>query len=139
MCHFISFLLCIWLSLKSKNSWQCQITATEVRIFLTFCYLLAFFVLLWTSLTYDISKHNKLTSNINSYFQCLANGIHDQLDCEQYRRKFEDMSIPWLVALHQILIAFLNVSNLPLIIEYKRMKEVVLSILGHRTVKLTST
>ena len=124
--------------LKSKHSWLwlCQITATEMRIFLTFCYLLAFYVLLWTSITYDISKHNKLTFNIRAYFRCLANGVHDQLDCEQYRREFEDLSIPWLVALHRILIAFLNMSNLPLIIEYKRVKEVVRSIIGHRSVKL---
>ena len=125
------------ISNKKKNSWLCQVTASEVKIFLIFCYLLAFFAVLWTSVTYDISKHDELTSKIGTYFRCLANGVHDQLDCEQYRREFEDMSIKWLNVLYLLFIAFLNVSNLPLVIEYRRMKEVVVSTLGQHKVKGT--
>ena len=121
----------------SKNSWLCQVTAPEVKIFLIFCYLLAFFAILWTSITHSTSNHDELAISIGTYFRCLANGVHEQLDCEQYRREFEDLSIPGLLVLYRILAAFLNVSNLPLIIEYKSVKNIVLSTLGRQTVKDT--
>ena len=122
---------------KQKNSWLCQVTAPEVKIFLVFCYLPAFFVALWTSIIYGFSKHDELTIKIGAYFWCLSNGVHDQLNCEKYRREFEDMNIAWLTALPQLLITFLNLSNLPLAIEYRRVKEVIFSTLGHHTVKET--
>ena len=121
----------------SKNSWLCQVTAPEVKIFLIFCYLLAFFAILWTSITHSTSNHDELAINIGTYFRCLANGFQEQLDCERYRREFEDLSIPGLLVLYRILAAFLNVSNLPLIIEYKSVKNIVLSTLGQHTVKDT--
>ena len=124
---------------KRKNSWLCQVTAPEVKIFLIFCYLLAFFAALWTYLTYTTSKQDELATKIGTYFQCLANGAHNQLDCEQYRREFENLSIYWLHVLLLLLGAFVNVSNLPLVIEFKKVKEVVLSTLGRYTVRETSS
>ena len=81
-------------------------------------------------MTYEISRHNKTVIEIGTYIRCLANGIHDGVDCEQYRKNFEEISLPLLVALYLVLSAFLNVSNLPLIIEYKSMKQAILSTLG---------
>ena len=115
----------------------CQVTAPEVKIFLIFCYLLAFYAVLWTSITYGISKSDELVVAIGSYFQCSINGVHDQLDCEQHRREFEDISIRWLHVLYPLIGAFLNVSNLPLIIEYQRVKAAILSTLSRDTVKET--
>ena len=124
---------------KKKNSRLCQVTAPEVKIFLIFCYLLALFAALWATVTYNISKYNELATKMGMYFQCLANGVHNQQDCEQYRREFENLSIRWLHPLHLLLGAFLNLSNLPLVIEFKRVKEVVFSTLGRYTVKETSS
>ena len=122
---------------KSKNSWLCQVTAPEVKIFLIFCYLLAFFAVLWTSVIYGVSKHNELIAKVGLYFRCLANGVHDQQDCDQYRREFENLDVRWLQVLFSILFAFVNISNLPLIIQYKKVKYIVLSIVGRDTVDET--
>ena len=118
---------------KSENSWLCQVTASEVKIFVIFCYLLAVLAVLWTSLTYDISTHDERAVKIGTYFQCSANGVHDQLDCEPFRREFEDLSIRSLQVLYLILVAFLSISNLPLVIEYKSVKDIILSTLGRDT------
>ena len=122
---------------KSESSWLCQITAPEVKIFLIFSYQLLFLASLWSSLTHAISKHDETAIAIGSYLWCSINGVHDQLDCEQYRKEFEDLSIPELYILNLLLLSFLNISNLPLIIEYKSVKNTVLSILGRDSVKET--
>ena len=123
---------------KSKNSWLCRVTAPEVKIFLIFCYLLAFFAVLWTYVTYNMSKQNEFTTKVGLYFRCLANGVHDQQDCEQYRREFQDLNMNWLHILVPLLFTFLNMSNLPLIIEYKKVKYIVLSIVGRDTTNETN-
>ena len=122
---------------KSTGSGPFRVTASEVKIFAIFCYLLVVLAVLWTSLTYDISKYNETAIKIGTYIRCSANGFHDQVDCEQYRKEFEDLSIHWLQVLYLLLVAFLNVSNLPLIIEYKSMKDIILSTLGRDTVRET--
>ena len=128
---------------KNNNSWFriCQFSASEVKIFLIFCYLLAVLAVLWTTLTYDISKSDETTTTVGTYIRCLAGGVHDGVDCEQYREQFEDITIQELQVLYLILVAFLNLSNLPLIIEYKSMKQMIIttlgSTLGRDTVKET--
>ena len=122
---------------KSEGFWLYQITASEVKIFLIFCYQLIFLAILWSSITHDISKHDETAIAMGSYFRCSINGVHDELDCEQYRREFEGLSVRGLQVLYLLLASFLNTSNLPLIIEYKSLKEVVLSTLGRYTVKET--
>ena len=120
---------------KSEDSWLCRVTASEVKIFLIFCYLLTVLAVLWTSLTYDISKHDETAIKIGTYKQCLAGGFHDGLDCEKYRKEFEELSVHGLLILYLILVAFLNASNLPLIIEYKSLKDFIISTLHLNTLK----
>ena len=126
---------------KKGDGWLCQFTASEVKIFIIFCYLLAVLAVLWTSLTYDISKHDETAIEIGTYFRCSINGVHDRLDCEQYREEFEEITIQELQVLYLVLLAFLNLSNLPLIIEYKSVKDMIISTinstLGRDTVKET--
>ena len=124
---------------KSKNSWLCQVTAPEAKIFLIFCYLLVYSAIMWSDFTYAISKKNEFESKIMAYFKCSINGIHNEDNCEQERKEIEDISLSWLFALHLVLAAFLNLSNLPLVIEYKKIKKIVLSALGRHTVKDTSS
>ena len=123
---------------KRENSRFCQFTTPEVKIFLIFCYLLISFIILWSTVTYDTSQYDETVIQIGSYVKCLANGIHDGLDCEQYRKNFEEISIDPLLVLYLVLFAFLNISNLPLIIEYKSLKQAILSTLGLDTVKETT-
>ena len=120
---------------KRGDGWLCQFTVSEVKILIIFCYLLAANAVLWTIITYNISKTGEYSIQIGSYFRCSANGIHDLLDCEQYREEFEALTIQELHVLYLILIAFLNLSNLPLIIEYKSVKDKIKSTLGHNAVK----
>ena len=121
---------------KDEDS-PCHVTASEVKIFLIFCYLLAVLAVLWTSITYDISKGIEVFIKIGIYLRCSANGIHDGLDCDPHREKVEELAIQWLQVLYLILVSFLSISNLPLIIEYKSMKVIILSTLGRDTVRET--
>ena len=122
---------------KSESFWLYRITASEVKIFLIFCYQLTFLAILWSSITHDISKHDETAVAIGSYFRCLINGFQEHLDCEPFRREFEGLSVRGLQVLYLLLASFLNMSNLPLIIEYKSLKDVILSTLGRDTVKET--
>ena len=112
------------------DSRLCQFTVPEVKIFFIFCYLLAVLAVLWTTLTYDISKVGESSIQIFSYFRCSINGVHDLLDCEQYREEFEEITIEELQVLYLVLVAFLNLSNLPLIIEYKSVKDKITSTIN---------
>ena len=109
---------------KSKSFWLCQITAPEVKILLIFIYQLIFSAMLWSNITYQISKQNETHIAIKFYFRCLINGFQEHLDCEPYRREFEGLSIQGLIVSYVLLVPFLNISNLPLIIEYKSLKNV---------------
>ena len=126
---------------KRGDGWLCQFTASEVKIFIIFCYLLTVLAVLWTSLTYDISKHDETAVEIGTYFRCSANGVHDLLPCEPYREEFEGLTIRELQVLYLVLVTFLNLSNLPLIIEYKSVKDMIISTLnstlGRDTLKET--
>ena len=70
---------------------------------------------------YQISKQNETHIAIKT---CLINGFQEHLDCEPYRREFEGLSIQGLIVSYMLLVPFLNISNLPLIIEYKSLKNV---------------
>ena len=65
----------------------------------------------------------------------LKRGVCNDLDCEHYRKEFEDLSNEGFLILQLILVAFLNVSNLPLIIEYRSIKEFIVSALSRSVVK----
>ena len=99
---------------KKGDGWLCQFTAPEVKILIIFCYQLTVLAVLWTTLNYNTSRGGEKAIQIGNYFRCSANGVHDLLDCEQYRKKFEALTIQELQVLHLILVAFLNFSNLPL-------------------------
>ena len=115
---------------KKGYSWLCQFTVPEVKILIIFCYLLAVLAVLWTTLTYTISKIGESSIQIFSYFQCSINGVHDLLDCEQYRKEFEEITVQELQVLYLVLLSFLNLSNLPLIIEYKSVKDKITSTIN---------
>ena len=91
--------------------------------------------LLWITLTYYITKYDETVIAMDTYMHCVAGGVHDDLDCEYYRKEFEDISDEGLWVAHLIIVAFLNVSNLPLIIEYRSIKEFIVSALSHSAVK----
>ena len=96
---------------------------------------------LWIRVTYGISKIGEYSIELGTYFRCSINGVHDHLDCEQYREEFEEITIQELQVLYLILFAFLNLSSLPLIIEYKCVKDKIISTinstLGRDTVRET--
>jgi len=115
---------------NTDGSKLCQLNASEVKIFLIFCYLLTFLVALWTTSSLDISNHENTSVHIGTYVQCLAGGVRDGLGCDVYRREFEALSYPGLLITYLILFAFLNISNLPLVIQYKTVKRVIVSKLS---------
>ena len=87
---------------KKGDGWLCQFSASEVKILIIFCYLLTVLAVLWTTATYDISKCGELSIETHSYFRCSANGFHDLLDCKQFRKKFEGITIQELQILYLI-------------------------------------
>ena len=115
---------------KKSDGWLCQFTAPEVKIFIVFCYMLTTSAVLWIYITYTISKNGEYSIQLGYYIGCSANGVHDHQKCEKFREEFEDLSVRWLLVLYYVLVAFLNLSMLPLIIEYKSVKDMIISKLS---------
>ena len=103
--------------------------------------MLTTFAVLWIYATYTISKNGEYSIQLVHYIGCSANGVHDHQDCQKFREEFEDLSVRWLQVLYFVLGSFLNLSMLPLIIEYKSVKDMIISklspTLGRDTVKET--
>ena len=115
---------------KKNDGWLCQFTAPEVKIFIVFCYMLTTFAVLWINITYKISKSGEYSIQLGKYIGCSANGVHDHQKCEKFREEFEGLSVRWLQVLYLVLGAFVNLSMLPLIIEYKSVKDMIISKLS---------
>ena len=126
---------------KKSDGWLCQLTAPEVKIFIVFCYMLTTFAVLWIYATYTIGKNGEYSIQLVRYIGCSANGVHDHQDCQKFREEFKDLSVRRLQVLYFVLGAFLNLSMLPLIIEYKSVKDMIISklspTLGRDTAKET--
>ena len=99
-----------------------KFSTPEVKIFLTFCYLLIVMVLLWTSTSIQISRFDATVSAIRTYAQCMSGGIREGLDCEPYRRDVEAHTNPVLLTVYFTLFSFLSYSNLPFLIQFQTFK-----------------
>ena len=115
---------------KKGDGQPCQFTVPEVKLLIIFCYMLTTMAVVWTNFTYGISKSGEYSIQIGSYMRCSINGVHDLLDCEQYREEFEGLTIQELQVLQLILVAFINLSVLALIIEYRSVKDTIISKLS---------
>ena len=100
-----------------------QLTVPEVKIFLTFCYLLVLMSILWTRSTLETSSFSRQAIFLVEYIQCMSGGVRRGLDCGEFRRNFENGSYPELTFTHLLLYIFLNFSNLPFVIEYQTTKQ----------------
>ena len=99
-----------------------KFSTSEVKIFLTFCYLLIVMVLLWTSSSIDSARFDNTVSTIRMYAQCMSGGIRKDLDCEPYKRDVESRTYPALLIAYFTLFSFLSYSNLPFLIQFKTIK-----------------
>ena len=97
-------------------------TISEVKIFLTFCYLLIVMVLLWTSISVHEARANTTLFVIDKYVRCMSGGVQKEQDCESYRRELEALSLPGLTIIYYTLFSFLSYSNLPFLIQFKTVK-----------------
>ena len=97
-------------------------STSEVKIFLTFCYLLIVMVMLWTAVSIHDARFGDTLSIILKYARCMSGGIRGELDCEPYRRSFEARTYPQLSFVYFTLFSFLNFSNLPFLLQYKSVK-----------------
>ena len=97
----------------------------EVKIFVTFSFLLVVLALLWISASIQISSFERTLFHITNYIQCNLGGIRLGLDCEEDRRQFEALSHPYLLAANIATYAILNLSNLPLVVQYDEVKQSV--------------
>ena len=102
-------------------------STSEVKIFLTFCYLLVVMVLLWTSASIESARFDTTISSIRTYAQCMSGGIRKKLDCEPYKRDVEARSYPALLIVYFTLFSFLSYSNLPFLIQFKTVKHFVVN------------
>ena len=99
-----------------------KFSTPEVKIFLTFCYLLIVMVLLWTSVSIESARFDVTVSAIRTYARCMSGGIREGLDCEPYRRDVEARTNPVLLTVYFTLFSFLSYSNLPFLIQFKTLK-----------------
>ena len=107
-----------------KKVRTCQFTTPEVKVFFGFCYLLAVLVSLWTISTVKGVTADAYQDRLEIYARCMATGS-DNPDCEQYKKQLEDLSYPALDVIYLLLIAFLNFSNLPFVVQFKTFKHSV--------------
>ena len=94
----------------------------EVKIFLTFCYMLIVMVLLWTSSSIGSARFDAVVSTIFTYARCQSGGIRKELDCEPYKRDVEALTYPTLQTIYFTLFSFLSYSNLPFLIQFQTFK-----------------
>ena len=111
--------------MKNRISKQKCFSIPEVKIFLTFSFLLVVLGLSWISVSFQVSSYEETLLHINNYIRCNLGGIRKGLDCEEERRKFEALSYPYLTAANTAAYAILNLSNLPLVLQYHNVKQSV--------------
>lgn len=99
-----------------------KISISEVKIFLTFCYLLVVMVLLWTNFSITNARFSTTISIMRTYVQCMSGGIRGKLDCEPHRRDLEARAYPALSITFFMLFSILSYSNLPFLIQFKTVK-----------------
>ena len=68
----------------------------------------------------------------------MSGGTSRSDTCEPYRREFESLSHPGLECTYLILFAFLNLSSLPFVIQYKTIKRSVRDATRRITLKKSS-
>jgi len=110
-----------------------------VKIFVTFIFLLVVLVIGWISTSFQVGSFETALFHITNYIQCNLGGIREGLDCEEDRRKFEALSYPYLQAAKTAVYAFLNLSNLPLVMQYHGVKQSVRRLTRRISTKLTTT
>ena len=99
-----------------------KFSTSEVKIFLTFCYLLIVMVLLWTSAGIGSARFDTTISAIYMYAKCMSGGIRKGLNCEPCKRDVEAHTNPVLLTVYFTLFSFLSYSNLPFLIQFKTLK-----------------
>ena len=95
----------------------------EVKIFLVFSFLLVELALFWISITFQVSSFEATLFHINNYIKCNLGGIRAGLDCGADRRRFEELSYPYLSAANTAAYAILSLSNLPLVLQYNDVRQ----------------
>ena len=111
----------------------------EVKIFVTFSFLLVVLVMLWISISFQVSSYEKTSFHITNYIRCNLGGTRKGLDCEEERRKFETLSYPYLTAASIALYAILNLSNLPLVLQYHNVKRSFRRLTAHFSTRSRAT
>ena len=98
----------------------------EVKVFLTFCYLLIVMAILWTSVSIHNARSDTTVSIVNKYAHCMSGGIQKEQDCESYKRELQAISLPKLTIIYYTLFSFLSYSILPFLIHFKTVKRFVI-------------
>jgi len=107
---------------KYRKTTGINFSTPEIKIFLVFCYLLVFMVIVWTSSSIQNGRFDTTLSYMLDYINCMSGGMRKGLDCEGYRKRFLDRGIPGMQLTFLILYAFLTFSNLPFIIQFQSVK-----------------
>ncbi|XP_065891009.1 uncharacterized protein [Dysidea avara] len=110
----------------------------EVKLFFMFCYLLVIMIMVWTSFSIRDGSANSFRFYLEQYWRCMSGGTGRSDTCEPYRREFESLSHPGLECTYLILLAFLNLSSLPFVIQYKTIKRSVREATRRITLKKSS-
>ena len=101
---------------------------SEVKIFITFCYLLIVLILQWTTFSLINARSDTLITTMRTYSLCLSGGIRKNLDCEPYRREMEAQIDTGLLTAYFTSFSFLSYSNLPFLVQFKTVQHFVISI-----------
>ncbi|XP_065890577.1 uncharacterized protein [Dysidea avara] len=100
-----------------------ELNAPEIKIFLILCYLLAIMVIAWTTFSLVASNSDELMYHTDRYVACMAHG--DNKECSRYKKEIEDLFHPSLHLIYTVMLAFFNFSSLPLVVQFRTVKQSV--------------
>jgi len=76
----------------------------------------------WISVTIETNN-----SILVKHIQCMSGGVRRGLDCGEFRRQHEASSYPELMLTYLPPYIFLNLSNLPFVVNYSTIKQAAIN------------
>ena len=106
----------------------CQFTVSEVKIVFVLLYWLLLTILIWSSFSVRAGRAEEFDYHLRSYIDCMAGGDRRDHDCQDLRRDLEADIQPVVEVTYLVLVAFLNFSSLPFVIQFQTVKHSVRQI-----------
>ena len=106
-----------------KQVCTCQFTIPELKIAFVLLYWLMLIILIRGAFSIKDGRNDIFDYHLRNYVDCMAGGIRKDHDCQKLRLDLEANSYPVIEIMYLIMIAFVNFSSLPLVIQFQTIKQ----------------